>query len=80
VAGLPRYIRGYEAFVLTPLRRNEGFFIFCAGFRAGACIDYMHAFSAKAVLFAVRMAPIQLFRRPRDERHGACIDRPGNGR
>jgi len=38
---------GYEAFVLTPVRRNEGFFIFCARFRAGACIERMRVFSAR---------------------------------
>jgi hypothetical protein len=45
------------------VRRNEGFFIFCAGFRAGACIDADARIQCAAVKLAVRKAPIQLFRR-----------------
>jgi len=41
--------------------RNEGFFIFCARFRAGACIDADARIQCAAVKLAVRKAPIQLF-------------------
>jgi len=40
--------------------RNEGFFIFCAWFRAGACVDADARIQCATVRPAVRKAPIQL--------------------
>jgi len=42
------------------VRRNEGFFVFCMGFRAGACIDAHARIQCAAAKLVVRKAPIQL--------------------
>jgi hypothetical protein len=76
---LPRYIRGYEAFVHTPMRRDEGFFIFRAWFLAGAYLEVMHGFSAAGWLSAVRRTPIQRFHRPWLRGMAFAMIRPGRG-